>query len=322
MGNAKIIFILPASTLFALAVIGGIFQAEGALHPRRRPLLAVDQQQASDLANSNASYLSDVSIPASDGVVLRAWHFQPRKNFKSVVILSHGLSDNRAGMLGYAQFLLRYGYDVLIPDARAHGMSGGAIATYGILESDDLHRWVEWLHAKEHPACVYGFAESMGAAGLLQTLQVESRFCAVAAESPFSTFREVAYDRVGQFFHAGPWVGRILLRPIVECAFLYSRWRYHLNFDLDSPQKSAKSRNVPVLLVHGLLDRNIPVRHSRAIAAGNRNVVLWEVPGADHCGAIGVAPSELERRGPAGLNSMRAHQLCKALERWRFLANL
>ena len=53
---------------------------------------------------------------------------------------------------------------------------------------------------------------------------------------------------------------------------------------------------MPVLLIHGQLDSNIPVRHSRKIAAGNRDVTLWEVPGADHCGAIGVAPVELERR--------------------------
>jgi pimeloyl-ACP methyl ester carboxylesterase len=53
---------------------------------------------------------------------------------------------------------------------------------------------------------------------------------------------------------------------------------------------------VPVLLIHGQLDSNIPVRHSRKIAAGNRDVTLWEVPGADHCGAIGVAPIELKRR--------------------------
>jgi pimeloyl-ACP methyl ester carboxylesterase len=248
------------------------------------------------MANSNAANLIDISIPAIDGVMLRAWNLQPRNNFGNAVILSHGLSDNRAGMVVYAQFFLRHGYDVLMPDARAHGISDGNIATYGIRESDDLHRWLDWLDLNEHPACIYGFAESMGAAGLLQSLQSESRFCAVAAESPFSTFREIAYDRIGQFFHTGPWLGRTILRPIVECTFVYAKWRYQLNFDLGSPEKAVESTKVPIFLIHGLLDRNIPIRHSRKIAAANRNVVLWEVPGADHCGAIGVAPIELERR--------------------------
>ena len=127
-------------------------------------------------------------------------------------------------------------------DARAHGRSGGAIASYAIRESNDLHRWLDWLVVNERPACISGFAESMGAAGLLQPLQSGSRFCAVAAELPFSTFREIAYDRVGQFFHTGPWLGRIIFRPIVECAFTYSNWRYHLNFDLESPEKVVERR--------------------------------------------------------------------------------
>jgi uncharacterized protein len=54
--------------------------------------------------------------------------------------------------------------------------------------------------------------------------------------------------------------------------------------------------SVPVLLIHGELDGNIPVRHSRLIHARNSNTQLWEVPGTDHCGAISVAPEEFERR--------------------------
>lgn len=208
MRITKFVSICLLATVLIVSVVAGIFLAEGALHPGRRLILAVDQQRAGEMANSNAADLNDISIVADDAVVLRAWNLKPRKGFTGTVILSHGLSDNRVGMMGYAQFFLRHGYYVLMPDARAHGMSGGEMATYGIRESNDLHRWLDWLQVNERPACIYGFAESMGAAGLLQSLHSESRFCAVAAESPFSSFREIAYDRVGQFFHAGPWVGQ------------------------------------------------------------------------------------------------------------------
>jgi predicted alpha/beta-fold hydrolase len=185
MRTAKFTFIFIVVAVFVLAVVAGIFLA---LHPRRRRLLEVDQQQAREMADSNAADLTDISILANDGVILRAWNFQPQKSFGYAVILSHGLSDNRAGMMGYAQFFLRHGYDVLMPDARAHGMSGGQIATYGIRESNDLHRWLNWLAVNEHPSCIYGFAESMGAAGLLQSLHSESRFCAVAGRIAFFEF--------------------------------------------------------------------------------------------------------------------------------------
>lgn len=79
-------------------------------------------------------------------------------------------------MIGYAELLLAHGFAVLVPDARAHGASGGDLATYGLLESDDIHEWFDWLEQHEHPDCVFGFAESMGAAQLLQSLRSEPRF--------------------------------------------------------------------------------------------------------------------------------------------------
>jgi hypothetical protein len=240
--------------------------------------------------------LQDVSITAPDQVILRGWLLRPTTSNGNAAIVLHGLADNRLGMIGYAQLLLAHGYTVLLPDARAHGLSGGELAAYGLLEREDIHKWVDFLLAVAHPRCVYGMGESMGAAELLQSLQVESRFCAVVAESPFSTFREIAYDRMGQPFHMGPWVGRILLRPMVEIAFQRVRWKYGLNMQRVSPEDAVVRSNVPVLLIHGQIDGNIPVRHSRAIHRAAPQSVLWEVPGADHCGAIAVAPREFEKR--------------------------
>ena len=57
-----------------------------------------------------------------------------------------------------------------------------------------------------------------------------------------------------------------------------------------SPEDSVAATRVPVLLIHGQIDGNIPLRHSLQIQSRNRNVVLWEVPNADHCGAISAAP--------------------------------
>lgn len=270
--------------------------AEGTLHPGRHPLAAESEMQARMMAARQHSVLENVTLVASDGVSLHAWSIRPENGNYSAVILLHGLSDNRLGMVGYAELLLVHGFGVLMPDARAHGASRGVLATYGLLESDDVHKWFDWLEQNEHPDCVFGFAESMGAAQLLQSLRSESRFCAVAAESPFSSIREIAYDRVGQFFRTGPWLGRTVLRPVVEVAFAYGKWKYKLDLRQVSPENVVAATTVPVLLIHGRNDSNIPVRHSRRIAAHNPAVVLWEVPNADHCGAINAAPQEFDQK--------------------------
>src|SRR5260370_100979 len=81
---------------------------------------------------------------------------------------------------------------------------------------NDVRQCFDFLSAQNHPHCIFGFGESMGAAELLQSLTVEPHFCAVAAESSFSSFREIAYDRMGQSLHLGPWFGRTIFRPLVE----------------------------------------------------------------------------------------------------------
>jgi hypothetical protein len=289
--------------------IGGIYLADASLHPGRRVLTPEDVAMFQSVLRSVHADLRDVAINTSDQVVLRGWLVRPARSNGDAVVVLHGLGDNRIGMTGYAQMLLAHGYTVLLPDSRAHGASGGALATFGLLEADDIHRWVDFLSAEVHPECVYGMGESMGASQLLQSLQTESRFCAVVAESPFSTFREIAYDRMGQPFHLGPWVGRTVLRPMVEIAFLRARWKYGLRMGEISPEDAVAKSRVPVLLIHGQIDSNIPVRHSRAIHALVPRTVLWEVPGADHCGALAMAPEEFENRVVGWMNRSAVGQV-------------
>ena len=277
-------------------IIGGINLANGVLRPARRPLTEEEITTVRESAHTLHADLNDASITAPDGAILRAWTIRPSSPNGDAVILLHGLGDNRIGMTGYAQLFLADGFTVLLPDSRAHGTSGGPLATYGLLERNDIHQWLDFLHAEDHPRCIFGFAESMGAAQLLQSLDAHPHFCAVAAESPFSTFREIAYDRMGQPFHLGPWVGRTILRPLVEIAFLRARLKFGLDMQQISPEDSVAATSIPVLLIHGELDSNIPVRHSRAIHTRAPKAELWEVPNAGHCGAISTAPEEFEKR--------------------------
>jgi alpha-beta hydrolase superfamily lysophospholipase len=294
--------LLVLTLYLTFCTVAGIFVADGTLHPARRPLTVEEDIATQNVAKELNANFVDVSISTEDAVTLRAWLIVPRHPNHDAVLLLHGLGDNRLGVTSYAQLFLAHGYTVLMPDSRAHGISGGQLATYGLLERNDIHQWVDFLdgqfdpHDRFHPRCIYGFAESMGAAQLLQSLDTSPNFCAVAVESPFANFREIAYDRMGQPFHLGPWVGRTFLRPLVEIAFLRARWKYSLNMNQISPENSASAASVPILLIHGEVDSNIPIRHSRRIHALSPNIQLWEVPGADHCAAYSTAPQEFEKR--------------------------
>jgi pimeloyl-ACP methyl ester carboxylesterase len=229
--RVRLVLIVLSVYLLVCGLAGG-FIAEMTLHPGRRVLLPRDERQAQQITQGQNAELEDVEIQAGDGIRLAGWMARPRGWNHDVVIVLHGLGDNRMGMTGYAALLLHHGFGVLMPDARAHGASGGVLATYGLLERDDIRQWFEW-----------------------------------AAQ-----------------------------RLVVEIAFWYARWKYDLDLEQVMPDGAVAGSQVPVWLIHGRDDRNIPVRHSRQIARNNPRLTVWEVPGADHCGAISVSPQEFERR--------------------------
>lgn len=287
----------------------GIVLAEWALHPGRRLVGPEAEAQAQAVAARNQAALGEVAVTAEDGIVLRGWSFRPLHGNGDAVILLHGQTDNRTGMLGNADLLLRHGYAVLLPDARAHGASGGEVATYGVKEAGDVRRWYDWLLRTQSPRCIDGLGDSMGAAQLLQSLKTTPGFCAVVAESPFASFREASYDRLGEKLDTGDWAGRTLLRPAIEAGFLYARWKYGIDLEQASPQNAVAASSIPVLLIHGKKDTNLPPRHSEQIEARSRAhnsaVLLWEPAEAGHCGAAGAEPEEYERRVTGWFESHR-----------------
>lgn len=278
------------------SIAGGIFLAEFTLHPTRRPLYRVEQFRSSVRSEFNTA-LEGVSITAADGVALRGWYVQPARFNGDVVLLLHGVTDTRAGMIAFGHLFLKHGYAVLLPDARAHGQSSGPIATYGVLERDDVHRWVSWIYQRRRPGCVFGLGESMGAATIVQALQSEPRLCAIVAESPFATFRDAAYSRFAQHSGLGLWFGKSIARPGIETGLLYARLRYGVDLTRASGVDAVRDSRTPVLLVHGALDRNIWPVNSRIIhAAVPSRTQLWIVPGALHTGAWKADSAAFESR--------------------------
>jgi hypothetical protein len=302
--KAKRIVLWTTGSLFALLLltyfIAGCLAGDSALHPARTPMTTRDLAEAQQIAARDHASLQDAGITAADGAVLRGWLLRPATRNGDAVLLLHGHGGNRAGLLSKADMFLRHGFTVLLPDARAHGQSGGQIATFGVLEADDDHRWFNWLQSSEHPHCIDGLGTSMGAAMILEAMRTTPGLCAVVADAPFDSFREVSYERLSQDFGAGEWLGRTLLRPIVDIGFLYVRLRYGVDMEAASPDAVVASSRVPVLLIHGEADTNLPIRHSRLIVEHSLlrqpMVVFWAVPGAEHCKAQEVEPVLYERR--------------------------
>ena len=268
-----------------------ILVAEGALHIPFRP--RPESAYADSIARGSAAVWETARVSAADGVVLDGWLFTPHDPNGSGVILLHGVGDTREGMTTHAEYLLRAGFTVLAPDARGHGASGGRVISYGIREAGDVHTWADWLLQYRPIVRLYGLGESMGAAILLQSLPREPRFRAVVADCPFDSFEDVAYYRLEHASRLGRWASW----PVVQIGFLYARAVYGVNLYKASPAEAIRDITVPILLIHGTADTNIPPSQSGSLHAINLHATtLWLVPGATHVSSVSKCPDEYVHR--------------------------
>jgi uncharacterized protein len=296
MRRVTIVAIVVVVALALLSAASGYIGnaiGPGVLHPAN--LNPERLEETAQLLKRTSATKVDFTVRASDGVELRGWKIAPPSANGDWVLLFHGVSDNRTGDLGHAEFLLRHGYSVIMMDSRAHGKSAGDMATYGWKERYDTVAITDALYSTEKVRHLYAHGVSMGAAIALQSAAVEPRIGAVSAEDPFASLREVTYDYAG--LDVSPFIGRTLFRPASIFAMRAVAETGGFNPDGVSPEKAVAQRPFPVLLICGTDDHRIPCRHAERIynaAIGPKE--LWIVQAAGHASALGQAPAEYESR--------------------------
>jgi alpha-beta hydrolase superfamily lysophospholipase len=300
-----------------LAGVAGWLAAPGFLHPIRRDLTPDLIREADASFAHSGGHREDFQVRASDGTLLRGWIVRPDHPNGDWVLLYHGVADNRVGVVGQSEFLVRAGYSVVMMDARSHGASEGQIATYGWLERNDTRAIVDALLLSEvgqpasetdlkppvdlpdprpgRPLHIFALGESLGAGVALQSAAVEPRIEAVVAEASFANLREASYDYAG--LRRSPWLGKTLFAPFSWMLLYRGEKLTGLPVAEVSPEKAVAARPFPVLLICDEKDEALPCRHTQRIYAAARGPKqLWEVPGAFHTAALGFQPAEFQRR--------------------------
>lgn len=253
---------IPSALLpLLLLVNGGCFPPEwGAnwiVQPWRRPL-----------GPRPAIPFEDISFSSGD-VVLRGWVFRGASPRRGWIVHLHGISDNRESGVWLAERFGPRGYDVLTYDGRGHGASSGTYVTYGCLEKRDVVAALDAVHA-DRAILVGG---SLGGSIALQAAPLDARIVGVVAYSSFADLRSVVLDRK-------PWFAT---RSEADAAIALAEQRAHFRASEASAVAAAERIHVPVLLMHGGMDRETPPEHSKRIfaaLAGRKRLLI--VAKAEH----------------------------------------
>ncbi|HEV2199355.1 MAG TPA: alpha/beta fold hydrolase [Bryobacteraceae bacterium] len=286
MRSVTITLATLVGTVVAALISGAIALCEANLY--------VPHKASENLPSSRLGDWRDVSVIARDGISLAAWFVKPSAKTHNCVVVLHGVGDSRVGSAGYASIFLSSGYNVLLPDSRGHGASGGDIVTYGIREKFDVTSWIAWLR-KQGCQRIFGLGESLGGAVLIQAAAVTHDLSAIVAESSYSDLKSVAGYRVGRMI-AVPRVSEPVAALMVGTAMQYARVRYGVNLEEVSPISAIGQIRTPILLVHGLADTETPPGESVELANRNSRAVLWLVPHAKHVGAYSANPAMFGER--------------------------
>ena len=226
----------------------------------------------------------NVSFTTSDGIKIAAWWI-PGKGNKTVIV-GHGYPFDKGNII-QATTWLHPRFNVLYYDHRSFGQSKGRVTTAGPREAKDVEAAVRFVQRKKKgPIALYGF--SLSAAAML--MANHSGVKAIVSDSTYASMDNMIH-RIYALFGPFRW-------PFVFFTKAYSLIFLGINANDVVPAKNLARTDVPVFLIHGSKDSQIPVKNAHELynAANKNKTTLWIVEGADHGQSIEVAGNEYVRK--------------------------
>ncbi|MEZ4594137.1 MAG: alpha/beta fold hydrolase [Chloroflexota bacterium] len=214
----------------------------------------------------------DVVLTSQDGVKLAGWYI-PSRN-KAAVILLHGHSGNRLGVIHQAEALLQAGYGLLMYDLRAHGSSGGKRFARGQSSVDDVLAAVAYL--SKRPDVQPGGIGVMGiSVGGLFALQAAAQTVAIRAVAGEGTSPAVLADvpaPTSWLRWYGYWQQQLYMRYILRLAR-----QQPLPSNAAAVARLGKR---PLLLI--ATGEGGEANMLKKLADGVATAVFWQIPEAQH----------------------------------------
>ncbi len=238
-----------------------------------------------------------VNIPTRHGRQLRAWLIPSASAEADRIILLHGWGANMEMLLPLALPFHRAGMEVVLFDARNHGLSDGHGHSSLPRFAEDLHGAIDWLKARSGHARgkLALLGHSIGAGAVLLTAAQRDDIEAVIAVSVFAHPERVMRRELKRW-PLPEWLLRAVLR--------YVEWIIGQRFDAIAPIHTVCRVKAPVLLVHGDADRVVPISDARDLIAAcpRADLDLLTVSGARH-----ASVDRIEQHSPQLLDFLVRH---------------
>ncbi len=282
------LFVLAALVLLSL-VSGGYVFLVGCVRRKELPWFVEEELQKTSYGKYYKHIIAadqwltdhsaeDVSIISDDGLQLHALWI-PAKDPKGTILLAHGYRSTKLVDFGMVyDFYHEHGMNILVPDQRSHGKSQGRFITFGVKESKDMLRWIEYHNRRfgRHQMILSGL--SMGASTVLYLADepLPDNVKGIIADCGFTSPKDILSSVFTNVTHL-PAV------PTIWATELFARLFAGFSLTEKDSRKTLAKNRLPILMVHGKEDGFVPCSMTEegfAACTGPKQLLL--VDGADH----------------------------------------
>lgn len=236
------------------------------------------------IKRSGAKWLGDTGhsdwwIQSFDSVKLHALFYPQKLTTHKWVIILHGWRGSLRNTCPYGLRYYERGFNVLMVENRASGMSEGKSVGMGWMERRDNMAWIQKIISYDAAARIVMHGESMGAASVMMTVgeNLPEQVRAAVADCGFTSVRD-------EFFHVWRHILKKAPFPLLYIGNVFCALRFHFTFGRASCVRQLRKSRTPVLLLHGGDDDFVPVSMIKTNYVATRSRKDWFViPRAGHC---------------------------------------
>lgn len=192
-----------------------------------------------------------------DGLKLAARYYD--NNSTCTILLFHGYRSSAAHDFSCAvEMYYKMGFNILMPDQRAHGKSEGKYITFGVNESRDVLSWLEFLNINFTPEQVIISGISMGGSTVLYALNLPlpPNVKGVIADCGFTSPAEII-EKVGKDSY------KINAKPFIPFLNFACRVLGKFSITKHNTIDCVAKTNLPIMLIHGEKDTFVPCEMSK-----------------------------------------------------------
>lgn len=199
--------------------------------------------------------LEEIYISSNDGLKLHAWYLPAEKSTGRVAIVEHGYTSKALDSSSHAYFFHNQGFDVIMPDHRAHGDSEGDYVGFGILDRYDCLSWINYVKERfGDDVRILLHGTSMGATTVLMASGLPDfpdNVKCIISDCAFTSPHDVFAHILKRDYHLSEF-------PVMNINSAMCRKKAGYGFNDYSTLTAMKSNKCPVLFIHGEDDNFVP----------------------------------------------------------------